>query len=129
MNAMKQINIADVACDSFTTVSKFDGRRLTVRMRGNADIDALPLLKPFIAALDTEAVQVRAQIVELDLDELYFMNSSCLSILSTWIRKLSTSTGGPTYRIEFRANEKLRWQKRSLHVLCCFGQNLVTIAS
>jgi hypothetical protein len=61
--------------------------------------------------LHSEALHRAAAEVELDVLELYFMNSSCLKALVSWIDSVEND-GKALYHIRFRTNPKLLWQRR-----------------
>jgi hypothetical protein len=85
------------------------------RFSGTADIHAVPEVNRFLEVLHTELLGSRANAVEIELRELYFMNSSCLKAFVSWVHKVNT-TGRP-YQIKFLTNRNLRWQARSISTL------------
>jgi hypothetical protein len=96
-------------------------------MKGNADAEAEPGLDTLLEQVDEEARRGRIARVVVDIRDLYFMNSSCISLLVRWIDTLSRGPREGRYGIRFIANPNLRWQKRTLSALGAMGQEVVTI--
>jgi hypothetical protein len=99
---------------------------LVVKVCGNGDMSAIEALGRYLKQLHSEALHLAAAEVELDLLELYFMNSSCLKALVSWIDSVENA-GKALYRIRFRTNPKLLWQRRSLEALRRLAPELVRI--
>ncbi len=55
------------------------------------------------------------------------MNSSCFKSFVTWIGEVQDLQPDKQYRIHFRSNPEMLWQRRSLHALRCFAVDLITI--
>jgi anti-anti-sigma factor len=119
--------LRDVQDETFGTRSRCEGEGIVVQMRGNADIGAQERLKTFLDALHLEAKRLKVRETVFDLEELYFMNSSCLSLLLRHINAIMQATGGQGYRLKFRSNPNLRWQRRSLQALRSYAPDIVTV--
>jgi hypothetical protein len=119
--------IDDVKLEHFGTVSDREAATLTIRMRGNADGEVQGTLSVLLEQVDGEARRGKLTQVVLDLQDLYFMNSSCISLLVRWIDGLSRDLPAPRYHIRFVSNPNLRWQKRTLSALGAMGRQVVTI--
>ena len=83
-------------------------------------------LRSFFESVDKEMKRLRAHTLELDFTHLYFMNSSCLSIFSALISRLVATPEAARYKVFFRRNANLAWQKRSLQALCSFAPEHVS---
>ena len=55
------------------------------------------------------------------------MNSSCLSLLLRFINGIVALRASEQYRVRFKSNANLRWQKRSLAALHAYAQELVVV--
>jgi len=77
--------------------------------------------------LSTE-VFPRSEIV-VDMHALEFMAASCFTELVAWLTRLQELEPDDRYRIRFRSNPTILWQKRSLRALSCFDTDIVTIES
>jgi anti-anti-sigma factor len=122
----RPIALNDVQKDAFQTWSEQRGDAIVVRMRGNADIDAQEQLKHFLDRLHTEAKRLAIQEMVFELQELYFMNSSCLSLLLRHVNAILESPSH-AYHLTFRSNPNLRWQKRSFQALQSYAPELINL--
>jgi hypothetical protein len=104
-----------------------DKTRLLIHMRGNADGEILSALASFVEEIDGEARRLGVGEAVIDIHDLYFMSSSCISLFLRWIDGLTKSSPKGRYTIRFVSNPNLRWQKRTLQVLSTMGQAVVTI--
>lgn len=120
------LSVDDVNLEHFRTKSDRDAATLTVRLHGNADGEVEGTLGVLLEQVDGEARHGITRVV-VDIQDLYFMNSSCISLLVRWIDGLSRSSPTPRYRIQFVSNPNLRWQKRTLSALRAMGQQIVAI--
>jgi hypothetical protein len=123
---MRTLGVKNLALEALKGVVTLDGTTARVGFRGNADMGSHAAFRDFIAALHTEVVRVGITLLELDLTELYFMNSSCLSIVAGLISTVAGSPPPARFHILLRTNPNLRWQKRSVQALCGFASDLVT---
>jgi anti-anti-sigma factor len=109
--------------DAFRATTRRDGRTLHLDLAGNADIQVAEPLHDLLAKLHAAAAELGIAHVAVDLRELEFMSSSCLKALVSWVSALQDTD----YRIAFRANPDLRWQRRSLGALQTIAPGLVTV--
>lgn len=100
---------------------------LSSRFVGTADVEAKPYLDEVVTKLHEEALRLSATKVEIDFRELEFMNSSSFKVFVTWLALLQELATDKQYRIHFRSNPNLHWQRRSLAALSCFAVDLVAI--
>jgi anti-anti-sigma factor len=119
--------IADLKLEHFTTKSERDGSTIVVRLHGNADGEVQTDLNHLLDQVHAEAKRLSVTQAVVNLQDLYFMNSSCISLLVRWINGLSQDKGAHKYRIRFVSNPNLRWQKRILSALSAMGQQVVII--
>jgi hypothetical protein len=97
-----------------------------VQLRGCADRSTTGLLGAFLQGVHRTAVLSQLRLVIVDVREVEFLNSSCLTCFIRWLRQLQIGPGD-TYRLRFLRNPTHRWQQRSLHALRCFATDLVEI--
>lgn len=100
---------------------------LDVSFDGTADMHAIEELDGYLAAVHAAAIEQRAERVRVDFRRLEFMNSSCFKSFVTWIGQVQETTPRERYRIAFRSNPQMHWQRRSLNALRCFALDLITI--
>jgi hypothetical protein len=86
-----------------------------VKFSGNGDAEAVAPLDRFLKLLHKNLIDDKSTQVQVDLADLYFMNSSCLKAFVSWIYKVNT-TGRP-YQIHLQMNPRQPWQRRSLEPL------------
>jgi anti-anti-sigma factor len=120
-------SIADIKVDTFSTRSERRGDAITISLSGNADMAVHERLKGFLEGFDHLAKRERLKEVLFDLQELYFMNSSCLSLLLRMINGVLEPRNSHKYKIRFRSNPNLRWQKKSLQALQTYAPDIVAI--
>jgi hypothetical protein len=121
--------LQDVDAKHFSTRSALDldGRAIVVNVSGNADMAVCDPWRAFLQALDVEARRLSVDETVFVLGELYFMNSSCLSVLMRMISDLVKESRDRRYRMRFKANPNLRWQKRSLYALSALARDVVIV--
>ncbi len=118
---------SSISAESFTAHYESNGDQMVVWMRGNADMAVHERVKAFLDALDQAARAAGAKEAVFELGELYFMNSSCLSLLLRFINGIVSLSATEQYKVRFRSNRNLRWQKRSLAALHAYAQEIVTV--
>jgi anti-anti-sigma factor len=118
--------IDDVKFEHFSATAEEAPAAIVLHLRGNADQVVRDALRELLAQLREEASRVSASEMIVDVRDLYFMNSSCLSVVVQWISGL-VKAGSGACRVRFRCNANLRWQRRSLQAIATLGGALVTI--
>ncbi len=104
-----------------------DGPSIQVWVKGNADYAALDALETLLTRIHAEAGRSDVRETVVDLRELEFMNSSCFKSFVTWINDIQELEERKQYKVKFRSNPKMHWQKRSLHSLRCFAVELISV--
>ena len=92
---------------------------------GTGDAAAVAALQQFTQALHEELVFKQARSIDVELKDLYFMNSSCLKAFVSWIHKVETE--GRPYAIRFLMNPRQQWQMRSLATLQRLAPMVVSV--
>jgi hypothetical protein len=108
------LNVSSIQGNGFALVP-LPGPVPRVKFSGNGDAEAVTPLDRFLKLLHKTLLDDQSTQVEVDLCELYFMNSSCLKAFVSWIYKVNT-TGRP-YQIHLQMNPRQPWQRRSLEPL------------
>lgn len=101
-----------IRTDGFALAPVADTTTPTVKLSGNADTEAAGPLDRFLKQLHGNLVDDQSSQVHVDLVDLYFMNSSCIRALASWIHTVKTSAN--PYRIYLQMNPRQAWQQRSL---------------
>lgn len=100
---------------------------VVVRLTGNADMVVHDRLKVFLDGVHATARSSPRSEVLFDLTELYFMNSSCLSLFVRFINAVVELPASDRIRVRFRSNPNLRWQAKSLAALRGFAEDVVSV--
>jgi anti-anti-sigma factor len=119
--------ITEVELPTFSTRTEEFPDTIVVTMTGNADMDAHDSLKKYLDDLHRNAKAARIQEAVFDFEQLYFMNSSCLSLFLRLLNSLADPNGAHTYSLRFRSNPRLHWQRRSLAAVCAYAQGRVVV--
>jgi hypothetical protein len=125
-SANKALGITALETPTFSVHPTLEEDVLVARVAGNGDMAAIEPLARYVKILHKEALALGLSRVHLDVRDLYFLNSSCLKSLLTWINGLSADTP-PAYGVCFITNANLFWQRRSLEALRRLAPNVVTI--
>lgn len=120
-------SVPSIQKPGFTAVATQTGTSVGLRLTGNADMAIIDELGKFLVGLHVAALNQKVTDVQIDLRELYFMNSSCLRHLVTWLSSVNELPQAQQYRLVFMSNANLRWQARSLQALKHFAEGLVVI--
>ena len=116
-----------IKAEGFTAQLEHRGSAVVVSMRGNADMAVHERLKAFLDDLHGTVKAARAKEAVFEFQELYFMNSSCLSLLLRFINTVVGTQSSQQYVVRFKSNPKLRWQQKSLDALRAYAQDHVFI--
>ncbi len=92
-----------------------------VEIRATADVP----LEPSFA--DGRVTVTLVGTADVRVTALEFMNSSCMKTFVTWIGLDQGLEADKQYKIRFRSNPEIHWQRRSLHALSRFAADLVTV--
>ena len=121
------LELESLVLGSLTSNVREDGTTIVVEMSGSADMESVDPLNAHLAGLHREALRTKATEVAIDFRQLEFMSSSCIKAFVEWISNIQELAPVERYRVQFRSNPQLRWQKRSLHSLHCFASDLITV--
>jgi len=120
--------VAKVSGETFSAEAVHDEETaIHIVFNGTADFEAKTDLETVIKKLHTEAQALEVERVVVDFRELEFMNSSCFKVFVSWLAQVQEMPADQQYRIHFRSNPNLHWQRRSLAALSCFAVDLVAI--
>ncbi|WP_437752253.1 hypothetical protein [Sorangium sp. So ce1389] len=122
---MSSLRVEPVVTDSFGIEPALRDDTLGVKLTGTGDMAAVAPLDMFLKDMQSEALRLRVSAVEFDVRALYFLNSSCLKALISFISRLGTQ--GMKCKIQFLTDARLGWQRRSLTALERMSPELVSI--
>jgi hypothetical protein len=118
------LNLPTIA-EQGLTLAPVDAAEARVRFSGAGDTEGVALLERFLGLLHQDLVARGIAEVAVDLEQLTFINSSCLKALVSWIYKVDT--GGRPYKIVLLRNPRMHWQKSSLSTLQRLAPQVVSI--
>jgi hypothetical protein len=124
---MTTVDITDVKIEGCEAKASCDGSILSVQMLGNWDMSGIGPLGAFLTSLQSEVIRLHLPEVVVHFDRVEFMNSSCFKSFVKWVSSLRQLEADKRYKIKFRTNTSLQWQRRSLEALRCFAKTHVTI--
>jgi hypothetical protein len=124
---MSDLQLQKVGDKEFSIAPSLAGDKITLVLAGTADVRALGHLETLAPKLHDEVVRLGVRVVDVDVTALEFMNSSCMKTFVTWIGLDQGLDTDKQYKIHFKSNPDIHWQRRSLHALSRFAADLVTV--
>jgi hypothetical protein len=109
------------------TLSVERRQEVCFKLTGNAEMEMLPILGPYLVQLHEHLCHEREGSVVVDMSELYFMNSSCFKAIITWISGIRKLEPSEAYKVRFVTNPKLHWQRRNLEAIREFAPSIVEV--
>jgi hypothetical protein len=109
------------------TIAVERGDPIRLKLSGNADMDIVQLLGPYLRQLHEHLCGADARLVVVDLRDLYFLNSSCFKAIITWIGSINSLGESQRYQVQFVTNPRLSWQKRNLQSILDFAPTIVVV--
>ncbi|MDB4953988.1 MAG: uncharacterized protein JWO36_1557 [Myxococcales bacterium] len=100
-----------------------------LRLIGSADSSAQRDLAALLVTIHGELCDHKCREVIVDMTSLDLMAAPCFKELVEWLYRLQELEPDQRYRIRFRSNPSILWQKHSLNALSCFDTDLLTIES
>ena len=119
--------LREVRTTTFAIVPSTDMTTPSVRLSGNGDTAAVDILDGFLKDLHGQLLVTNCSQVQVDLVELYFMNSACVRTFASWIHKVKTE--GTPYRVHLKTNARQAWQRRSLEPIKRLAPNVVVLSA
>lgn len=107
------------------TLGPVPGTLGRVRFAGTGEAEGAAVLDRFLGLLHQQALARELREVTLELEELEFINSSCLKAMVAWIYKVDTE--GRPYKIRLLRDASLHWQRTSLATLQRLAPEVVLI--
>jgi len=121
------MQIAAVKLTEFEAVAAREGTVVSLRLKGDASGDVPEPAERLPPDIHGDATSHATTEANVDLRELEFMSSSCFKCFVTWVTDIQSLDADKQYKLLFRSNPNVGWQKRSLRSLHHFAVDLVTI--
>ena len=110
--------------DTLTITPRLNGDTLHVSMAGAVEMrDPGDVLNPYWTLIDEEALRRNLKVVELDVRDLNFMNSSGILTLVRWITHCKSHGNG--YRLVLQYDRNVTWQRTSIPTLAKLAPRIV----
>jgi anti-anti-sigma factor len=119
--------LSEINLEGFSAHTEHRPDSIVVSLKGNADMAVQEKLRVFLDSLASLSQLPTVKEAVFDLGELYFMNSSCLSLLLRFINRVLEFPNDRRPRVRFRSNPNLQWQKKSLQALHAYAQEVVVV--
>lgn len=120
MTDLKPLNI-----EGLTVTPAMQNGSVRIVMSGAVEMrDPGEMLNPYWTSIDEEARRAGVAMVEVDVRDLGFMNSSGILTLVRWITKLKSSNA---YKLTFVYDRNVTWQRSSLPTLGKLAPNVVVL--
>jgi hypothetical protein len=121
------LRLSAIQADGFALVPVSDTDIPTVKFSGNADSEAAEPLDRFLQELHRNLLDDQSTEVEVDLVDLYFMTSSCIRALASWVHAVKLAD--TPYRVYLQMNPRQSWQQRSLEPIKRLAPAVVVLRS
>jgi hypothetical protein len=110
--------------ESLSIVPRLDGDTLRIVMSGAVEMrNPGDALNPYWTLIDEEARRRKLKVVELDVRDLNFMNSSGILTLVRWITRCKSEPD--CYHLVLRYDRNVTWQRASVPTLAKLAPNVV----
>jgi len=120
-------NFVPLTVDTLAIVPRLNGDTLHIAMSGAVEMrDPGDVLNPYWTLIDEEARRRNLKLVELDVRDLNFMNSSGILTLVRWITRCKTQNDG--YKLVLQYDRNVTWQRSSIPTLAKLAPSVVESA-
>jgi hypothetical protein len=92
-----------------------------------ADLRVVWQLQQLLQQLHEKALELKIKEIDVVFTRLEFMNSSCFNSIVNWVSQIQDLPNDLQYHIKFHSEQDMQWQKRCLHALKCFADDLVIV--
>ena len=100
---------------------------IAISISGNADMEIHQQLKEFLDEVHSLAKHMRASEVVFQFHDLYFINSSCMSLFLRFVNNDLAERPADQYRIRLCSNPEQRWQRKSFDAMQAYARELVSV--
>jgi hypothetical protein len=115
---MNKLNIDTISQGKVTITVADTAAGVSVNIVGDIDMqDPSVLLDPLFEKVHAGALASGFKVVEANVRQLTFLNSSGIKAIAKWIMKLSSTPADKKYQIKILQNKEITWQATSLQTL------------
>ncbi|HOU91396.1 MAG TPA: hypothetical protein PLU22_10155 [Polyangiaceae bacterium] len=123
MNKLESLSIPD-----FGTLKVAVTGGSAVHLSGSIAMkDPRTSLTPFFRTLHEAACDLPAHQLDVDVSALRFVSSSAIRVFLDWVTWVQQEPNDRRYKLCFRTDSRVSWQRVSLPVLVEFADNLVSV--
>jgi len=120
--------ITDIQTQSFSAEVQQPGPDLLrLSLRGSADRVVFKKLEVLVGELTEHARAFRIKEIHFDVQELYFVDSSSLSLFLRLDNALAEGRSQQPCMLRFHSNPRLTWQKKSFGALSASSTGAITV--
>ncbi len=116
----------NVALESFGLEATLGEGKATLRLSGTGDMLAVEPLKRCLNELRVELLERHIQRLEVDMQSLYLLNSSCIKAFVSMV--YSIQSAGHDLRLKFMVDKNLSWQARTIAPLARMAPEVVSVS-
>lgn len=125
---MGKLNVQNLELDKVKIELNENGDQVDMKLSGDIDMENPgEVLKPFFGKLHEDLVANTIGGINVDFQNLSFMNSSGIKELVQWIMKVNTA--GHKYKINLVYSSGITWQGSSLPVLQKLHPDVVSVTA
>ena len=100
---------------------------LWIRLTGTADFATQSAVQALLSRAHAETIRTRVPEVAVDFTGLELMSSSCFRCFVSWVSDVRDLPLDQQYRIRLVCDQAILWQRRSMHALKSFADDLIRI--
>ena len=125
---MSKLNIEPIKQGKVSIDVADSAAGVVVNIVGDIDMqDPSVILDPLFEKVHEGAIAQGIKVVEANLRQLTFLNSSGIKGMAKWIMKLTTVPADKKYTLKILYNKDISWQATSLPTLTFLAPGLVTL--
>jgi len=115
---MNKLNIEPITQGKASIEVKDTAAGIAVVISGDIDMqDPSVLLDPIFEKIHNGSMELGIKVVEANVRQLMFLNSSGIKAIAKWIMKLASAPADKKYQIKILQNKDITWQATSLLTL------------
>lgn len=120
----------------FLDVEPFSDEDVSIQIKENSIIisgnieytDPSTNLEPFFEKIHQSALKNNLKLINIDLTDLNYINSSGITIFVKWIINLQQLPESQKYSLKFICNPEHKWQQQSITMLAKTAPRIISIA-
>jgi hypothetical protein len=120
-------DLTNLNAEGVSVTQRLEGGVLRLAVSGAVEMrDPGAVLNPYWTSIDGAVRGRQIKLVELDLRDLNFMNSSGILTLVRWITKAKAHPADELYQLVLQYDRNVTWQRTSIPTLAKLAPGVVT---